>query len=111
LFLSERINYRDENGKEPEEKKVQQQAQSGIQLKGRSQGLTLLLRLWSAHKKEPSMTALRKTQQAAEKVRCRYLHLTNGQKFLTPVVELGKAERSWGEGRSYKRTSSLNLNP
>jgi hypothetical protein len=29
----------------PEEKKVQKQAQSGIQLKGRSQGLTLLLRL------------------------------------------------------------------
>jgi hypothetical protein len=30
------------NGKEPEEKKVQQQAQSGIQLKGRPQDLTLL---------------------------------------------------------------------
>jgi hypothetical protein len=28
-------NYRDGNGEEPEEKKVQQQAQSGIQLKGR----------------------------------------------------------------------------
>ena len=35
-----------------------------------------------------------KTQQAAERVRCRYLHPTNGQKQLTPVVELGKAERS-----------------
>jgi hypothetical protein len=33
-------------GEEPEEKKFQQQAQSGIKLKGRSQGLTLLLRLW-----------------------------------------------------------------
>jgi hypothetical protein len=33
------------NGEEPEEKKVQRQAQSGIQLKGRSQDLTLLLRL------------------------------------------------------------------
>jgi hypothetical protein len=32
-----------ENGEEPEEKKVQGQAQSGIQLKRRSQGLTLLL--------------------------------------------------------------------
>jgi hypothetical protein len=40
-------------GEEPEEKKVQGQAQSGIQLKGRFQGLTLLLRLWSAHKKGP----------------------------------------------------------
>jgi hypothetical protein len=36
------------------------------------------------------MTALQKTQQAAERVRCRYLHPTNGQKQLTPVVELGK---------------------
>jgi hypothetical protein len=41
----------DANGEKPEEKKVQRQAQSGIQLKGRSQDLTLLLRLWSAHKK------------------------------------------------------------
>ena len=36
-------NFRDKNGEEPEEKKVQQQAQSEIQLKGRPQGLTLLL--------------------------------------------------------------------
>jgi hypothetical protein len=36
------------------------------------------------------------------------LHPTNGQKQLTPVVELGKAERNWGERRSYRRTSSLN---
>jgi hypothetical protein len=84
----------DENGEEPVEKKVQQQTQSGIQLKGRSQSLTLLLRLWSTHKKGPSMTALWKTQQAAERVRCKYLHPTNGQKLLTPVVELGKAERN-----------------
>ena len=43
-------NCRDENGEEPEEKKVQQQAQIGIQLKGRPQGLTLLLSQWSTHK-------------------------------------------------------------
>jgi hypothetical protein len=36
------------------------------------------------------MATLWKTQQAAERVRCRYLHPTNGQKLLTPVVELGK---------------------
>jgi hypothetical protein len=36
------------------------------------------------------MTALQKTQQAAERVRCRYLYPNNGQKQLTPVVELGK---------------------
>jgi hypothetical protein len=36
------------------------------------------------------MTALRKTQQAAERVRCRYLYPTSGQKLMTPVVKLGK---------------------
>jgi hypothetical protein len=89
-----KLEVRDGNGEEPEEKKVQQQAQTGIQLKGRSHGLTLLLRLWSTRKRGPIMTALPKTQQAAERVRCRYLHPTNEQKQLTPVVKLGKAERS-----------------
>jgi hypothetical protein len=84
-------NCRDKNGEEPEEKEVQWQAQSGIQLKGRLQDLTLLLRLWGAHKNGPSMTALRRTQQAAERVRCRYLHPTNRQKQLIPVTELGKS--------------------
>jgi aminoglycoside phosphotransferase len=32
-----------------------------------------------------SMIALQKAQQAAERVRCRYLHPTNGQKLVTPV--------------------------
>jgi hypothetical protein len=77
----------DGNGEEPEKKKIQQQAQSGIKLKGRPQGLTLLLRLWSTHKKGPIMTAFQKTQQAAERVRGRYLYPTNGQKLLTHVVE------------------------
>jgi hypothetical protein len=45
-------NYSDGNGEEPEEKKVQQQAQRGIQHKEKSQGLTLLLGLWSAQKKD-----------------------------------------------------------
>jgi hypothetical protein len=35
------------------------------------------------------MTALQKTQQAAE--RDRYLHPTNGLKLLTPVGELGES--------------------
>jgi hypothetical protein len=39
------------------------------------------------------MTALQKTQQAAERIRCRYLHLIKGQKLLTPV----------GEGKSWKK--------
>jgi hypothetical protein len=50
----------EKNGEQPEEKEAQQQAQIGIQLKGRSQGLTLLLRLWPAHKKRPIMTASEK---------------------------------------------------
>jgi hypothetical protein len=53
LFLSEG-NYRDVNGEEPEEKKVKLQVQSGIQLKGKSQVLTLLLRLWRLRKKDLS---------------------------------------------------------
>jgi hypothetical protein len=40
------------------------------------------------------MTALLKTQQTAKRIRCRYWHPDNGQKLLTPVVELEKAERS-----------------
>jgi hypothetical protein len=38
------------------------------------------------------MTALQNTQQAAERVRVRYLHPFNRQKQLKAVVELGKAE-------------------
>ena len=86
-----RKNYRDGKGEESEGKMVQRQTQSGILLKGRHQGLTLLLRLCCAHKKEPNMTALQHTQQAAERIRSRHMHLTNGQKLLTPVVELGKS--------------------
>jgi hypothetical protein len=52
------------NEKEPEKKKVQQQAQRGIQLKMRSQGLPILLKLWSTYKKGLSMTVLHKTHQA-----------------------------------------------
>jgi hypothetical protein len=35
-----------------------------------------------------------KDPTTAERVRCGYLHPTNRQKQLTPVVELGKAKRS-----------------
>jgi hypothetical protein len=40
------------------------------------------------------MTVLQKIQQAAERIRCRYLHPSNAQKQMTPVVELGKDEIS-----------------
>jgi hypothetical protein len=37
------------------------------------------------------MIAIQNTQKAAERVKCRYLHSTNGQKLLTPVsIELRK---------------------
>jgi hypothetical protein len=51
----------------------------------------------STHKKGLIMTVIWKTQQAAERVRCRYLHPINGQKLLNPVVEFGK---SWKKMRS-----------
>jgi hypothetical protein len=42
------------------------------------------------------LTALRKTQQAAENVRYLYLYPTIRQKLLTPVVELGKSWKKLG---------------
>jgi hypothetical protein len=41
----------------------------------------------------PIITALQKMQQTPERVRCRYLHPTNGQKLLILVVELEKGKR------------------
>jgi hypothetical protein len=37
------------------------------------------------------LTVIWKTQQATGRVRCRYLHPTNGQKLLSPMIELGKS--------------------
>jgi hypothetical protein len=48
------------------------------------------------------MTVLWKIQQTAERVRCRYFHPSNGQKQLTPVVELGKG---W---KKLRRRATLN---
>jgi hypothetical protein len=50
---------------EPEEKKVQQQAQSGIHLKREAPRPDIITEAMSAHKNGPSMTVLQKTQQAA----------------------------------------------
>jgi hypothetical protein len=86
-----RKNCRKNNWKQLEEKEVQWQVQIGIQLRGRSQGLTLLLLLWCAYKKVSITTAPWKAQQASEKVRCSYLQPTNGQKLMTPAVEFGKS--------------------
>ena len=44
--------------------------------------------------KGSSMTALWKTQQASERVKCRYIHPTKEENQLTLVVELGKVERT-----------------
>jgi hypothetical protein len=40
------------------------------------------------------MTSLWKTQQASERVKCRYIHPTKEENQLTLVVELGKVERT-----------------
>ena len=55
------------------------------------------------------MTALQKTQQVAERVRCRYLHPTNGPKLVTPVVELGKSWKKLGGGWPYGKPSTLRV--
>jgi hypothetical protein len=59
------------------------------------------------------MTALLKTQQAAERVRCRYLHPTKGQKVLTPVVEFReRLEEAEEEGDPVgEPAASINLDP
>jgi hypothetical protein len=67
LFLSERIAEM-KMERSLRKRKVQGQGQIGIKLMGRSQGLTLLLSVWNAHKKGPFMTDLQKTQQAVERV-------------------------------------------
>ena len=54
----------------------------------------------------PSMTTLQLIQQVAERVKCTYLHPTNGQKQLNPAVEFRKAE--WIYGQHCRRTSSTN---
>jgi hypothetical protein len=41
---------------------------------------------WTYHDHNP--------EDPTRKSQCSYLHPTNGQKQLTPIVELGKAERS-----------------
>jgi hypothetical protein len=84
--------------------------QNCTKLKGKPQGLTLLLRLLYAYKVGPVMTALQNVQQAAERVTCRCLHPTNGQKLLTPVAELGKEAEEEGDpiGRP---AVSTNLEP
>jgi hypothetical protein len=64
LFLSERTART--KIEKPEKKHVQCQAQIGIQLRERTQGLTLLLMLWCAYKLRHSLAALQKIQKAAE---------------------------------------------
>ena len=97
-------NRRDKNGEVTEGKEIQWPAQVGILLRGRFQGLTLLLMLSCAHKQRPNLTTVRKDQQAPQRVRCWYLHPTNGQKLVTRMVELGQ---SWKKLRR-RTTSSLN---
>jgi len=46
---------------------------------------------------------------AAETVRYRYLHPTNGQRLVSPVVELGKSWKKVRRRATLRKTISLNL--
>jgi hypothetical protein len=76
----------------PHTRKKWRGSQSGTQLKGRPQGLTLLMGLWRGHKKGCTMTVLQKTKETAERARCMYLHPTH-------MVEL---EKSWKNLRRWR---------
>jgi hypothetical protein len=72
----------------------------------------LLLRLWSAHKKGPNMTDCPlKDPTSNWKSHMQIFVPNQWTEQLNPVVELGKAERSWGERLPYRRTGSLNWTP
>jgi hypothetical protein len=85
-------NCRDGNGEETKEKKIQQQPQIGIHLKGRSQGWALLLRLWSTHKKRnlPWLPSERCNKQLKD----------SDADFCTQPMDRScwQARRSWGVG-------------
>jgi hypothetical protein len=63
LFLSKRTAG---TKMETEGKEIQGPAQLGIHLKGRLQGLTLLVSLWCAYRQEPGVAVLQEAQQAAD---------------------------------------------
>jgi hypothetical protein len=63
--LTDNCSCRVKNGEEPEGKEVKLQAQIWVQVKGRPQGLILLMILWCVYKQKPSMAALEKPQQEA----------------------------------------------
>jgi hypothetical protein len=56
FFLFKRTAGKD--GEETEGKEIQCQAQFGMYLKGRIEGLMLLLMLWCAYRQEPIMAVL-----------------------------------------------------
>jgi hypothetical protein len=96
-------------------KEVQWQGQSRIQLKGRLQGLTLLLRQWCVHTKGTHDDCLLENPthiylHITERVTGIYLH--PGDRSCWPLwMSERKTGSSWGRVWPCWRTSSFNLNP
>jgi hypothetical protein len=107
IFLVQ-MNCRDRNGEEPKKKKVSNRSKVGSRSKGSSKAWHYYWGYGVLTKRGLIMTALRKSQQAAEWIRGSYLHPVNGQKLLTPVVELGESWRKLKSRATCRRTSSLN---
>jgi hypothetical protein len=58
------------------------------------------------------MITLWMTQQVASRIRCRSLHPNNGQKQLTPVVEIGRLKEAEEKGDPVGGSAvSINLDP
>ena len=87
------MNYRDGNGEEPEEEGPTTDPKWDPAQEVIPNPDTIIETMECSQKKVLSMITPKKTQQAATRVRCKYLQLTNGQKQLTSVVGLGNTER------------------
>jgi hypothetical protein len=112
IFVPVWKNYRDGNGEKPEEKNVQWQAQSGIQIRRDPKWWHYYWGYGVLTKRNLSWLPFKRPNKQLKESDAEVCIQINGQKQLTPLIELGKAERRWLEGRSFRRTAcSINLDP